>query len=445
MRLAGDLDRALDSLMTLALRCWWSNPAQETRDVIIAAVERLPVPADDAKLLAVLGLADPFQRGGAVIERISALVPNPDGDPEALRLVGVTASTLGAPGQAMRFLAGAIDGLRAQGRLGLLARALVSQAWAAVHLGSWHVALSAAEEAARLTRETAQPRWEAAAKLAEATVVGLRGEGHRARALVAQAERVILPLGSKPMLAMVQLARGAAALGDDEHARAYEHLRRVFDPADIAFHPLVRSWVLLDLVDAADHSGHREEAAGLLRAMEEQAAQLPSPLLLVNLGCARPLLAGDRHAETLFEAGLTADLAAWPFLRARLLLGHGVWLRRRRRAVDSRLPLRAARDAFDALGAIPWGERARHELRASGETSRRRAPDMRDELTPQELHIARMAAEGLSNRDIGQQLYLSHRTVSSHLYRIFPKLGIASRSELREALSGGGREDTAVA
>jgi DNA-binding NarL/FixJ family response regulator len=83
---------------------------------------------------------------------------------------------------------------------------------------------------------------------------------------------------------------------------------------------------------------------------------------------------------------------------------------------------------------VRWGERARQELRASGETSRRRTPDAWDELTPQELQIAQLAAAGLTNREIGERLYLSHRTIGSHLYRIFPKLGVTSRSELRDAV-----------
>ena len=140
------------------------------------------------------------------------------------------------------------------------------------------------------------------------------------------------------------------------------------------------------------------------------------------------------EATALYAAALDADLTSWPFARARLQLALGSWLRRHRRVAESRAPLRAARDAFDALGIVPWGERARQELRASGESSRRRAPDARDELTPQELQIAQMAGEGLSNREIGQQLYLSHRTVGSHLYRVYPKLGITSRAELRDAL-----------
>jgi DNA-binding CsgD family transcriptional regulator len=149
---------------------------------------------------------------------------------------------------------------------------------------------------------------------------------------------------------------------------------------------------------------------------------------------ARPLLAPEGEAEPRFRAALTTDMTRWPLYRARLQLAFGEWLRRQRRTAEARGPLRAARDAFDALGAELWGERARQELRASGESSRRRTPDTLDELTPQELQIAQMAAAGLSNREIGQRLYLSHRTVESHLYRVFPKLGITSRADLSGSL-----------
>ena len=149
---------------------------------------------------------------------------------------------------------------------------------------------------------------------------------------------------------------------------------------------------------------------------------------------ARALLADDAEAEALFQVALEADLTRWPFDRARVLLAYGTWLRRQKRVAEARVPLRAARDGFDALRAVSWGDRARTELRAAGEASRRRTPEARDELTAQELQIARMAAEGLTNREIGEQLYLSHRTVGSHLYRIFPKLGVSSRSQLRAVM-----------
>jgi DNA-binding NarL/FixJ family response regulator len=105
--------------------------------------------------------------------------------------------------------------------------------------------------------------------------------------------------------------------------------------------------------------------------------------------------------------------------------------------MESRALLREARDMFDAIGASNWGDQARSELRASGERSRGRVPEARDQLTAQELQIAQLAADGLSNREIGQRLYLSHRTISTHLYRVFPKLGITSRAELAAALASG--------
>ena len=232
--------------------------------------------------------------------------------------------------------------------------------------------------------------------------------------------------------------RGIAALGAGRHGDAYEQLRRVFDPADPAHHYMKSLWALGDLAEAAVHSDHRDEArASLLRELEPAAARTPAPRIHVAVRHARALLARPEETERHYAVALAADLGSWPFARARLQLALGSWLRRQRRVADSRAPLRAARDAFDALGALPWGERARQELRASGESSRRRQPDARDELTPQELQIAQMAGDGLSNREIGQQLYLSHRTVGSHLYRVYPKLGITSRAELRDVLYAG--------
>jgi pimeloyl-ACP methyl ester carboxylesterase len=96
---------------------------------------------------------------------------------------------------------------------------------------------------------------------------------------------------------------------------------------------------------------------------------------------------------------------------------------------------RVARDTFDRLGALGWAEQARQELRAAGESSTRRAPEAWDQLSPQEMQIAQMLALGLSNKEIGQRLYLSHRTVASHLYRVFPKIGVTSRAQLTRAVT----------
>jgi len=432
MRRDGDTDQALDALLTVALRCWWSNPDQETRGLVIAAAELIPVPEDDPRLVTVLAQAAPVERGAVVVERLRRLRPE-SGDPERDHLIGRAANAVGAFEEAERFLAASVEGLRAQGRLGLLAQALVSRAWAGVHLGSLDAALVAADEAHRLSAETAQPVWAAAAQLAQAIVAGRRGLTVTAETLAADGERTLMQIGANPMLAMVRLARGTAALGAGRHAYAYEQLQGIFDPSEMAYHAHLRSWAILDLAEAAAHSGHQETARAMLADLVPLVAATGSPQLRVSVACAAPMLADDEQAGPLYLAGLRADLASWPFFHARLLLAHGAYLRRRRKIADSRQPLRTARDMFDAIGAVPWGERARQELRASGEASRGRTLGTWDRLTPQESQIAQMAAVGMTNREIGEKLYLSHRTVSAHLYRIFPKLGITSRTELSRA------------
>ena len=242
-------------------------------------------------------------------------------------------------------------------------------------------------------------------------------------------------MGANCIVALAQFGRVSAALGASRHDDAYEAAERLFDPADPAHHPAMASWIIGDLAEAALHIGRVEEARARVAQIEAAAGENPTVWIALGLRHARALLADDEQAAERFEEALGADLARWPFQRARALLAHGQWLRRQRRITESRAALREARDTFDALGCAAFSEQARRELRASGESSRRRDPAARDQLTAQELQIARLAAEGLSNREIAQQLYVSHRTIGTHLYRIFPKLGITARGELASALA----------
>jgi hypothetical protein len=201
--------------------------------------------------------------------------------------------------------------------------------------------------------------------------------------------------------------RASSPAGTATSQAPYASARRLFDPADPAYHPVVARWLIADLAEAALHTDRVAEGQELLVRLEAAAGARPAVWIELNLRHARALLASDDdEAERRFDEALAADLTRWPFQRARLLLAHGEWLRRRRRIADSRAPLRAARDSFDTLGCMSWGDRARG-----------------------------LAAQGLSNREIGQPLYLSHRTVGTHLYRIFPKLGITARGDLQAALS----------
>ncbi len=431
-----EAELALKILWSAAIQCWWSDPGSRVRARIIDAAEQVRADKHDPRLLAVLACAAPLERGTIVADRLSRLTGDVTDDADTARVVGTAANAIGAFDASAGPLATSAIGLRAQGKLGLLARALTQQAWSAAHRVDLGIAIPVAEEAAQLTLETAQPTIHFTAQAIQAMLWALRGDRSRAEDHAAQAEQFGIARSARALLSMVQHARGLAALADRQYAEAYEHLRRMHDPKDPAFHSFMRSFSVADLVDAAARSGQTDAIRAVVAQLDTLAAQTPAPLLHAGLRYARPLLADDDYAQALFDDAETAN-TTWPFLRARTQLARGEWLHQRRRSAESRTPLRTARETFDALGAIPWSERARQQLRASGETSRSRTPNARDELTPQELQIVQLATQGLTNREIGQMLYLSHRTISSHLYRTFPKLGVTSRAQLRDVLEHG--------
>jgi DNA-binding CsgD family transcriptional regulator len=275
-----------------------------------------------------------------------------------------------------------------------------------------------------------------AAQLAQAIAGAEQGEDETSERLIAEAEALLIPLGANPMLALTAFARGRLALARERFGDAYEHLVRIFDPEGNAFHPFVRGWALADLADAAVRGdGDLDAVRSHLAEWEQVAAATRAPHLQVQVAYAAAILATDAVAERHFRAAIASAQAEWPFYVARAQLAYGAWLRRHRRLTQSRAPLREAAETFDALGLLRYAERARRELRASGERVRSRGSGGWAQLSPQELQIAQLAAEGLSNREIGEQLYLSHRTVESHLYRLFPKLGVTSRAQLRDALN----------
>ncbi|MEV0810258.1 AAA family ATPase [Micromonospora sp. NPDC050200] len=434
---AGDHELQLDMAWLVATRAWMVDPAPSARRVLVKAANRLGDPASaDLRILAIQAYADPFGTAPAVVERVRAAATDLHRDTDAARLLGPAAAAVGDFDLAARFLGEAVEGLRTKGRLGHLPRMLTLQGSMAAQVADWAVAIPAAEEARRLATELGEPQWIAAADTVDSIIAGIRGDPDAAERAAARAERIAVPTGANITVAFAQFGRILAALGAGRHSDAYEVAERLFDPASPAHHPIVACWLIGDLAEAALHTGRINEARARVRQVESASGDIPGTCIAVGLLHARALLAQDpQEAAGRFEGALGADLTHWPLQRARLLLAHGQWLRRQRRIAESRTPLRDARDAFDAMGCAAWSDQARRELRASGEASRRRDVAASDQLTAQELQIAQLAAQGLSNRDIGQQLYLSHRTIGTHLYRIFPKLGITSRGELRSALS----------
>jgi len=227
-----------------------------------------------------------------------------------------------------------------------------------------------------------QPTIRSTARAIQAMLAALRGDRAHAEAQAAEAEQFGTARGARALLAMVQHARGVSALAARHYEEACEQLTRVHTPGDPSFHSFLRCFTIADLVDAAARAGKLDLARPIVAELEALALKTASPALHAGLRYARPLLAVDDDAEALFDLAQSSNVA-WPFLRARGQLAHGEWLRQHKRETAARTPLRAARQTFDALRTLPWSERARQQLRATGETNRRRTPQARDELTPQ--------------------------------------------------------------
>jgi DNA-binding CsgD family transcriptional regulator len=190
-----------------------------------------------------------------------------------------------------------------------------------------------------------------------------------------------------------------------------------------------------DLIEALVRLGEADEARELLAPLADEAERLGQPFPRAVAHRCRALLADERSHAAYFEQALELHaLDRNVFALARTRLAYGERLRRSGRRIDSRTQLRDALAAFERLEAIPWAERARRELRATGERVRARAPSTREELTPQELQIAVLAAKGKTNREVGARLFLSPKTIEWHLGKIYRKLGVGSRAELVTAL-----------
>jgi DNA-binding CsgD family transcriptional regulator len=192
-----------------------------------------------------------------------------------------------------------------------------------------------------------------------------------------------------------------------------------------------------DLIEVCVRLGRPERARAVLSELEGWAATVDSDWAAAARARCRALVATGERAAELFEEALDHHGRSRQLVdTARTRLLYGEFLRRERHRIQARIHLRVALDAFERLGARPWAERAATELRATGETAHR-SPELRDELTPQERQIARFVAGGATNKEVAAQLFLSPRTVDYHLRKVFAKLGISARNELRNVDLGG--------
>ncbi|WP_250007645.1 AAA family ATPase [Actinoplanes sp. M2I2] len=431
----GRTELALHGLATVSAVCWWADLGRPVREQIVRVVEEMGLPESDPRFISVIAMVSPIEHGRVSLDRIRRMLLAPSPDVVAAQYLGTAASAIGDLRSSLAFLRTGIASIRRQGLLALLPQLLGSQALVAALLGDVHLTLTSAEEVHRTALETNQPTWQIEGRLLVAFAQALSGDDSSALATADEIERQMLAFGARLMVCQVALVRGVAHLAAGRPAAALDELSTLFDPADLHYHEFARLWAVPHLAEAAALSGGYDRLRAVTAECEPIAAKAGWPVLEASLAYASALLAPDDEADAAFVAALPRISADFPFERARLQLAYGAWLRRHHRVTDSRGQLRAAQQVFQALGTEPWAERARKELRASGEHPRR-TPSAARTLTPQELQIAQLAASGLTNPEIAEQLFLAASTVSTHLHRVYAKLGVTGRKQLAPVLSG---------
>jgi DNA-binding CsgD family transcriptional regulator len=219
--------------------------------------------------------------------------------------------------------------------------------------------------------------------------------------------------------------------GHGHHREALAAARQACEHEDFFY-----GRALVELIEAGVRDGLPEEAAAALGRLTERTQASGTEWALGTEARCRAMVRDDESRYQESVERLARSRAAVELARSRLV--YGEWLRRENRRLDAREQLRAAHEMFSRMGATAFAERARRELVATGEMVRKRTGETPDQLTAQEAQVARLAAQGYTNPEIGAQLFISPRTVEYHLHKVFPKLGISSRKELQRAFPGEG-------
>ncbi len=368
-----------------------------------------------------------FARAQMLWERTVELAEGLD-RPRHLLWASEGASRAGHLGDGLQFASRAVRIARERGLVSTLPLALQVEASQLVGRGQFDLAYASAQESERLVADLGHPVAWSLADLA--TIDAVRGDEQQAREHASEAQAVVARSGARLLgrrtaraLALLDLGLGQPSAALDRLLGSVLDMRPESDYVFVLGVP--------DAVEAASRSQRLDEVASHLDRYRQCFAPTSNRARLALLARCEALVDGV-DAERHFRDAVELSDALSPFDRARTELLYGEWLRRHRRRIDARFHLRAALEIFQQLATTPWEARARSELRASGETARKRDPSTRDQLTPQELQISRLVASGKSNPEVAAQLFLSPRTIDYHLRKVFTKLEIASRADLAD-------------
>ncbi|NMR31627.1 AAA family ATPase [Crystallibacter degradans] len=346
-------------------------------------------------------------------------------DQDLLPNLGIAALHLGDDEASLRYHNLLLARARGTGALIMVLYSLTRRSITDVATGNWDEARAGAAEALQLANGTGQRGLTASPLTLLALLDAFQNDDGYARHLAA-ADDVAAnhPLGIVAGLTH-DLRLWAKAVHSGQPEAAYHHLAQLELP-------LTRRLAAIDFFESAVAAGHQDEAANRLADLEEFAAATGNAWAAASTAHGRALLADNQaDAEKLYQLALEHHGSSpRVFDRARTQLAYGRFLRRERRRVDARAQLQAAMDIFADLGAVRWEELAGQELRASGKTARKRDPSTAAILTPQELQVAGLVQQGMTNRDVAALLFLSPRTIDFHLRNVYVKLGISTRTEL---------------
>jgi DNA-binding CsgD family transcriptional regulator len=312
---------------------------------------------------------------------------------------------------------------RETGAVTLLPSALNHLAAHHVHSGDFATAAALVDEVDAITQATGLPPLKYSALMLAAA------RGEPAQALFDEATRNGTARGEGSGLGLLSWLSAMRHNGHGRYGEALSDARTACEHEDV----MAYGWALVELIEAGVRADARDEAAAALERLSERTQASGTEWALGIEARCRALLDDDEPLYRESIERLARSRAAVELARSRLL--YGEWLRRESRRTDARELLRAAHDSFSQMGAAAFAERARRELHATGETVRRITAVTRDALTPQEMQVARLARDGHSNPEIGAQLYISPRTVEYHLRKVFRKLDVSNRKELRDALA----------
>jgi DNA-binding CsgD family transcriptional regulator len=316
---------------------------------------------------------------------------------------------------------------RDAGALTVLPIALTARAGVHVHAGEFSTAATLVEEADAISAATGN----APLRYTSLLLAAWRGDWTKAMKLIELAIADAAVAGEGRAIGLAEHATAVLHNGLGQYPVALAAARRACEYDDPGFY----GWSLVELIEAATRAGARDEAASALHQLEQRTSVAGTSWALGIEARSRALLSDGRDADALYREAidrLGRTRIVMHVARAQLL--YGEWLRREQRRVAAREQLRAAHETFTRSGAEAFAERAGRELAATGEAVPRRTAETRDHLTAQEAQIARLAAEGHTNPEIGAELFISPRTVEYHLRKVFTKLDITSRRELRGAL-----------